>query len=293
MWAASLSTHQQFLNPNPFKNDQNFNFKNPIWWRKQNSVSARCCLKKTEESKNHYELLGVSVDASAQEIKNAYRKLQKKYHPDIAGEKGHESTLMLNKAYKVLVREDLRREYDKSIGRVRVGIQSNMFRSKWREPLRPQALFVDENACVGCWKCVHYAGNTFTMDETCGTARVKTQYGDDDTKIEISVESCPVNCIHWVDSKELAVLEYLIQPQPNVGYGIYGQGWERPTNVFMAAKSFNKQLEQQEESKQRQGTSKDEEETPAQAEAREHAYKELQTRGFARIWSWMKRSTGK
>lgn len=68
---------------------------------------------------------------------------------------------------------------------------------------------------------------------------------------QISVDSCPVNCIHWVDTEELEVLEYLIQPQPKVGYGIYGQGWERPANVFMAAKSFNKQLKQQEENQQR------------------------------------------
>lgn len=69
----------------------------------------------------------------------------------------------------------------------------------------------------------------------------------------MAVESCPVSCIHWVDTKELEVLEYLIQPQPKKGYGIYGQGWERPKNVFMAAKSFNKKLDQQEESQQRKG----------------------------------------
>lgn len=43
--------------------------------------------KEAESSKNHYELLGVPVDASGVQIKDAYRKLQKKYHPDIAGDK--------------------------------------------------------------------------------------------------------------------------------------------------------------------------------------------------------------
>lgn len=63
----------------------------------------------------------------------------------------------------------------------------------------------------------------------------------------MSVDSCPVNCIYWVDTEELAVLEHLSQPQEKHGHGIYAQGWERPANVFMAAKSFNKQLKQQKE----------------------------------------------
>lgn len=72
-------------------------------------------------------------------------------------------------------------------------------------------------------------------------------------KPQISVDSCPVNCIHWVEKEELAALEYLIKPQPKVGYGIYGQGWERPANVFKAAKSFNKQSERRDENQQKHG----------------------------------------
>lgn len=64
----------------------------------------------------------------------------------------------------------------------------------------------------------------------------------DTRKSQVSVESCPVNCIHWVETEELPVLEFLIQPQPKDGYGVFGGGWERPANVFTAAKSFNKQL---------------------------------------------------
>lgn len=63
-------------------------------------------------------------------------------------------------------------------------------------------------------------------------------------KLQVSVDSCPVNCIHWVDNEDLALLEFLIQPQPKEGFGVYGGGWERPANVFMAAKALSKHLKQ-------------------------------------------------
>ncbi|KAL4653387.1 hypothetical protein ACB092_01G299300 [Castanea dentata] len=264
-------------------------------WRQKSTV-IRCYNKRAEgrvrAEKNYYDLLGISVKSNAQEIKEAYRKLQKKYHPDIAGQEGHEYTLMLNEAYKVLMKEDLRRQYDASIGHMRVRngttTYSGLAYSAWKGPLRPQALFVDENACIGCGQCAQHACNTFVMDEALACARVKVQYGDDEQKIEVSVESCPVNCIHWVDREELPALEFLIQPQPKEGYGIYGGGWERPANVFMAAKSFTKQLKQQDAMEHHQTRATREEETPAQAEARANASRKLKEERLSRIWNWMK-----
>lgn len=59
---------------------------------------------------------------------------------------------MLNEAYKVLMRADLRKDYDASIGAMRFGFEkgkSGLGYSSWNGPLRLQALFVDENACIG------------------------------------------------------------------------------------------------------------------------------------------------
>ncbi|HEY9720656.1 MAG TPA: DnaJ domain-containing protein [Oscillatoriaceae cyanobacterium] len=60
--------------------------------------------------KNYYEILGVSPDASLQEIKAAYRTLAKKLHPDLGGTV--EQVAALNEAADVLTHAAKRAEYD-------------------------------------------------------------------------------------------------------------------------------------------------------------------------------------
>lgn len=55
------------------------------------STVIRCCNKESGErantkGKNYYELLGVAVDSDSKKIKQAYRNLQKRYHPDVVGQ---------------------------------------------------------------------------------------------------------------------------------------------------------------------------------------------------------------
>ncbi len=65
------------------------------------------------DSKNYYEILGVDKKASADDIKKAYRKLARKYHPDISKEKDADKRMAeVNEANAVLSDTEKRAEYD-------------------------------------------------------------------------------------------------------------------------------------------------------------------------------------
>ena len=67
--------------------------------------------------KTHYQVLGVSVGASADEIRRAYRERMRAVHPDINVNSANESQRMteLNIAWKTLSSPQLRRAYDASV----------------------------------------------------------------------------------------------------------------------------------------------------------------------------------
>lgn len=63
--------------------------------------------------RDYYEILGVSRSASQDEIRKAYRKLAKKYHPDVSKEKNADARYKeINEAYEVLKDPDKRAKYD-------------------------------------------------------------------------------------------------------------------------------------------------------------------------------------
>ena len=66
------------------------------------------------EKRDYYEVLGVSKTASADEIRQAYRKLAKKYHPDVNKEAGAEEKFKeVQEAYDVLKDDQKRAAYDR------------------------------------------------------------------------------------------------------------------------------------------------------------------------------------
>ena len=66
-----------------------------------------------DELPNYYEIIGVSNDATPEEIKKKFRELAKKTHPDKTKENSEEKMAELNKAYEVLSDVERREKYDK------------------------------------------------------------------------------------------------------------------------------------------------------------------------------------
>lgn len=66
------------------------------------------------EYQDYYKLLGVKRDASQKDIKQAYRKLARQYHPDVnpGDESAQEKFKQINEAYEVLSDPEKRKKYD-------------------------------------------------------------------------------------------------------------------------------------------------------------------------------------
>jgi curved DNA-binding protein len=63
--------------------------------------------------RDYYEILGVTRGADAEEVKRAYRKLARKFHPDVSKEKNAEEKFKeVQEAYEVLRDSDKRAAYD-------------------------------------------------------------------------------------------------------------------------------------------------------------------------------------
>jgi ferredoxin len=72
---------------------------------------------------------------------------------------------------------------------------------------RQRGVYVDEVTCIGCRHCALVARNTFFIEEGYGRSRVFRQDGDAEAVVQEAIDTCPVDCIHWVDYTKLKQLE--------------------------------------------------------------------------------------
>lgn len=64
--------------------------------------------------KNYYEILGLNQDASEQEIKKAFRRLAKEWHPDVnKSPDAHDRFIEISEAYELLINCETRQKYDR------------------------------------------------------------------------------------------------------------------------------------------------------------------------------------
>lgn len=207
------------------------------------------------EMVDYYELLGVPIAASRKEVKQAYYNLAKECHPDYLGEPGHNACILLNEAYEVLTDPEQRNWYDFRLDRAKQEMgdgYTGQPRSKWNgkgcAAEETRAVFVDECTCIGCKACVWAAPATFRMEPVHGRSYVFGQWLNPEDDLQCAIDSCPVDCIHWVERDELPVLEWVSANVSRVDVGIMNtSGGAQVVDPFEAAQWFKKKRAEKEE----------------------------------------------
>ncbi|XP_019164284.1 PREDICTED: NAD(P)H-quinone oxidoreductase subunit T, chloroplastic [Ipomoea nil] len=86
---------------------------------------------------SHYQFLGVGADADVEEIKTAYRRLSKEYHPDTTSlplKAASEKFMKLKEVYEVLSNDEKRRFYDWTLAQEAASKEAEKLRMKFQDP---------------------------------------------------------------------------------------------------------------------------------------------------------------
>ncbi|KAJ3671605.1 hypothetical protein LUZ60_007684 [Juncus effusus] len=88
-------------------------------------------------TESHYQFLGVPVEADMEEIKSAYRRLSKEYHPDTTTlplKSASEKFIRLREAYNILSKEESRRFYDWTLAQEEESKRLQRMRARLEDP---------------------------------------------------------------------------------------------------------------------------------------------------------------
>jgi curved DNA-binding protein CbpA len=173
----------------------------------------------TNDYTNYYTILGVSQYAKYREIKQAYRRLALKYHPDRNSSPFAEDVIKsINAAFEILSDRDKRRQYDK------VAFFGNIARNKEKNQthvdVRSQKtnttatndtthnskgrfhIFVEPTLCMAFGSCEILAPNVFAVEKDKminPKARVESETSDDFETIVAAAQTCPTKAIIIID----------------------------------------------------------------------------------------------
>ncbi|MEB3332414.1 MAG: ferredoxin [Synechococcaceae cyanobacterium] len=100
------------------------------------------------------------------------------------------------------------------------GPEASGFEPQLGGALRLKAVWVDEAVCIGCRYCAHVAANTFVVEPDWGRSRAIRQDGDSSERIQEAIDTCPVDCIHWVTFESLPDLEAQLAGQEILPLGL-------------------------------------------------------------------------
>jgi len=109
---------------------------------------------------NHYDLLGIKQDASASQIKKAFRQKAKQLHPDIAGSSHSDAMRRLLSAYETLSNPERRYEYDRVYSRFfrKIGFDYRTWLSERGDPQSQaklvffELLQLEEERAIEVWR---------------------------------------------------------------------------------------------------------------------------------------------
>ena len=107
----------------------------------------------------------------------------------------------------VLTKWESQLSYMDSLNPIQNNLKITGFEPTLGGKLAEKAIWVDESSCIGCKYCAHVATNTFIVDQEYGRSRAIRQDGDSMEILQEAIDTCPVDCIHWVKFEELKDLE--------------------------------------------------------------------------------------
>jgi curved DNA-binding protein CbpA len=177
--------------------------------------------------KNYYSLLGVDFDASKDDVKQAYVRLAKKYHPDLgqnfcSAEKRQLEDMMkeINEAYSTLSDARKRKFYDEklkpSLDRKKIiAKRRQYYRQHHRtEQLKRQniRIRIDLDLCMGYASCISMYPELFYFDEDArkkkwlifydhAPLRMRNLFNIDVDKLLVAAQSCPTKAIIIEDAE--------------------------------------------------------------------------------------------